>query len=75
MNDVNALFHNDKVWNHQILIFVKVDNDAAPCFIGTCESNSTTKLTEPLFACSKYFFKRFYCFYGVKTFYFCKKEK
>ena len=63
MNDVNALHHND-------IIMTSNPYFCQMCFIGTCESNSTTKLTEPLFACSKYFFKRFYCFYGVKTFYF-----
>ena len=28
MNDVNLLCRNDEVWHHQIIIFVKVINDA-----------------------------------------------
>ena len=29
-NDVNQLRHNDEVWHHQFIIFVKVVNDAGP---------------------------------------------
>ena len=39
MNDVNLLRHNDEVWRHNdevwrhhFIIFVKVVNDATPCF-------------------------------------------
>ena len=31
MNDVNQLHHNDVLWHYQIITFVKVVNDAAPC--------------------------------------------
>ena len=31
MNDDNPLCHNDGKWRHQIVTFVKVINDAAPC--------------------------------------------
>ena len=30
MNDYNQLHHNDGEWRHQIIIFIKVVNDAAP---------------------------------------------
>ena len=50
MNGVNPLSHNDEEWCHQIFIFVKVVNDAAPCirllsfmlYIKAPLSNSTT---------------------------------
>ena len=31
MEKVNMLCHNDKVWHHQIIILVKVVNDATHC--------------------------------------------
>ena len=31
MNDVNLLRRNNALWLYQIIIFVKVVNDAAPC--------------------------------------------
>ena len=31
MDDINLLSHNDPLWRYQIIIFVKVVNDATPC--------------------------------------------
>ena len=42
MNDVNLLRHNDEVWRHHFIIFVKVVNGATHPLICNTRANITT---------------------------------
>ena len=56
MNDVNQLHHNDVLWHYQIIIFVKVVNDAAPCWVlPRWEGPWSTYLWVQIFSFSSYY--------------------